>query len=95
MSVRTECVVILACVLGTLLLASLVAATLRRCFRTASAQPVLDNLTARIKAWWVMVILVGGAILAGSHAVIILFALVSLVALRESQQTMRSSTGAC
>ena len=83
MSVRTECAVILACVLGTLLLASLVAAILRLCFRSASAKPVLDNLTARIKAWWVMVILVGGAILAGRQAVIVLFALVSLAALRE------------
>jgi len=35
---------------------------------------------ARIKAWWVMVMVVGGAILAGRQAVIGLFAFVSLAA---------------
>jgi phosphatidate cytidylyltransferase len=40
-------------------------------------------LNARIKAWWVMVILLGAAFLAGHHAVILLFAFVSFAALRE------------
>ena len=43
----------------------------------------LDNLAARIKAWWVMVVVVGGACLGGPHAVILLFAFVSFAALRE------------
>src|SRR5260370_15360485 len=83
MSVRGECLVILAFLIVALVLASLVAVILARCFRAASAKPVLDNLTDRIKAWWVMVIVVGGAILAGRQAVIVLFAFVSLAALRE------------
>ena len=83
MSVRGQCLVIFAWLLGALLLASLIALLLRLRFRAASAKPVLDNLMARIKAWWVMVIVVGGAILAGRQAVIGLFAFVSLAALRE------------
>jgi phosphatidate cytidylyltransferase len=70
-------------VVGALLLASLAAVILRLCFRAANSKPVLDNLTARIKAWWIMVIVAGGAILAGRRAVTILFAFVSLAALRE------------
>jgi phosphatidate cytidylyltransferase len=83
MSVRGQCLIIFASLIAALLLASLAAAILRLCFRTASAKPVLDNLTSRIKAWWVMVIVVGGAVLAGRHVLIALFALVSLAALRE------------
>jgi len=83
MSVRGECLVIFTFLMGALVLATLVAVILRLCVRAASAKPVLDNLTDRIKAWWVMVIVVGGAILAGRQAVIVLFALLSLAALRE------------
>ncbi len=65
-----------------LVLASLVALVLRL---RAGPQPnaMLDNLSARIKAWWVMILLLGGAFLAGRTAVIVLFALVSFFALRE------------
>ena len=45
--------------------------------------PVIDNLNARINAWWVMLIVIGAAILLGNVAFIILFALISLFALRE------------
>ena len=83
MSVRGQCLVIFTWLLGALLLASLIALLLRLRFRAASARPVLDNLAVRIKAWWVMVIVVGGVILAGRQAVIGLFAFVSLAALRE------------
>ncbi len=44
---------------------------------------VIDNLVARIRAWWVMAMVVGLAFLGGRTAVIVLFALVSLFALRE------------
>jgi phosphatidate cytidylyltransferase len=44
---------------------------------------VLDNLSARIKAWWVMIVLLGVAFLAGRRAVIVLFAFLSFAALRE------------
>jgi phosphatidate cytidylyltransferase len=67
---------------SVLIVSSGAAAVLRA--RTGGADsPTLDNLEARIKAWWVMVVLIGLAILAGYTAVVILFALVSFAALRE------------
>ena len=44
---------------------------------------VVDNLNQRIRAWWVMVILIGIAFLFGKVGVIILFAFASFTALRE------------
>ena len=41
------------------------------------------NLQARINSWWVMVALVAAALIAGWQAVVLLFALISFVALRE------------
>lgn len=43
----------------------------------------VENLTARIRSWWIMVLIGGGALLAGPAVVILLFALLSFVALRE------------
>lgn len=45
--------------------------------------PAVDNLNARIKAWWVMVALLGGAFLCGTGGVVLLFAFASFFALRE------------
>jgi phosphatidate cytidylyltransferase len=45
--------------------------------------PVVDNLNQRIRAWWVMVILIGIAFVFGKLGVILLFALASFTALRE------------
>src|SRR5438105_1650036 len=43
----------------------------------------LDNLNARIRAWWVMVLVIGVAFLFGKTGVILLFLFVSFFALRE------------
>ncbi len=43
----------------------------------------IDNLNARINAWWVMALLVGVAFAFGKPGVLVLFFLVSLLALRE------------
>ncbi|XWN31416.1 MAG: phosphatidate cytidylyltransferase [Devosia sp.] len=43
----------------------------------------LSAIRARVKTWWVIAIVIGGAILLGAVAVHILFALISFVALRE------------
>lgn len=63
--------------------ASAVALTLR--YAVAKGQPhaVIDNLNDRINAWWVMVAVVGLAFAFGKAGVIVLFALLSLLALRE------------
>lgn len=66
---------------AVLLLATTIAETLR--WRASAPSAVLDNLTARIRAWWVMAAVVGLAFLGGRTGVIILFLLVSLFALRE------------
>jgi phosphatidate cytidylyltransferase len=44
---------------------------------------VVNNLNQRIKAWWVMVLLIGIAFLLGKLGVILLFAAASFTALRE------------
>jgi phosphatidate cytidylyltransferase len=66
-----------------LVLASAVAALLK--WRVAKGQPhsVIDNLVARINAWWVMVLVIGLAFLFGKAGVIVLFLLISFHALRE------------
>lgn len=65
-----------------LIIATLISETLRwRARERPSA--VLDNLVARIRAWWVMAAVVGLAFVFGRAGVIGLFALVSLFALRE------------
>ncbi len=45
--------------------------------------PSVENLNARIRSWWVLILVGGGALLAGRIAVILLFAFVSFLALRE------------
>ncbi|MFT4246528.1 MAG: phosphatidate cytidylyltransferase [Pseudomonas sp.] len=67
---------------AVLVLATLIAETLRWRQRHASSA-VVANLVSRIRAWWVMAGVVGLALLFGRTGVIVLFALVSLFALRE------------
>lgn len=69
--------------IGALLaLASLIGFVLKWRCRDAD-NPVIDNLNARINAWWVMVAVLGGAFWLGHGAVILLFCAVSFFALRE------------
>jgi phosphatidate cytidylyltransferase len=43
----------------------------------------IGNLNARIRSWWMMILVGGGALLAGRLAVILLFAFISFLTLRE------------
>lgn len=45
--------------------------------------PVIENLNARINSWWAMVTLFGLALVFGKTGVVVLFAILSLAALRE------------
>lgn len=72
-------IVLLGGVLALLAAASAVAAVLGR----IKPGPVVANLAARIKAWWIMVGLFGIALATGGVGSIVLFALVSFFALRE------------
>jgi len=69
--------------LGVLVLASVIGGLLK--WRVAKGQPhgVIDNLNSRIKAWWVMVLLIGLSFIFGKTGVIILFVFMSFAALRE------------
>jgi phosphatidate cytidylyltransferase len=66
-----------------LVLASAVGEILRRRYAPNGENPVIENLNARIAAWWGMVILLALAFLAGKTGVILLFLLCSFAALRE------------
>jgi len=68
---------------AVLILASVIGFILQRRLSPDGANAVVENLNARIKAWWVMVILIGIAFLAGRSGVIILFGFCSFAALRE------------
>src|SRR5262249_40496132 len=71
---------VLSIVLG---IATLIGFWLGRRAPQNEARSVIDNLNARIRSWWVMVMALAVAFLAGSHAIIALFALISFCALRE------------
>jgi len=68
---------------AVLVVSSLVGGLLK--WRLAPGRPhaVLDNLNARIRAWWVMAAVIGAAVWTGRAGAIALFALVSFVGLRE------------
>jgi phosphatidate cytidylyltransferase len=71
---------ILGSLLAAVSLASLIGCVLHR---RHPANPAIENLNARIRSWWIMILLGSGALLAGPIAIIVLFALISLLALRE------------
>lgn len=69
---------------GTILVvASVIGEILRLRLSPAGENPVIENLNARIDAWWVMVICLALAFIAGKPGVVLLFALCSFAALRE------------
>ena len=52
-------------------------------YADGSARPVIENLNSRVHAWWAMVGVIGISFLLGKTGVVVLFALLSLAALRE------------
>lgn len=75
-----------------LVLASVAGQVLRARYSPAGQSPVIENLNARIAAWWGMVALLSIAFLAGRTGVILLFALLSFAALREFLSLTAKST---
>ncbi|TDR33080.1 phosphatidate cytidylyltransferase [Hydromonas duriensis] len=71
---------IVACIL---IVASCVAYVLR--WKVALGQPhaVIDNLIARINAWWVMAFILLACAILGRYAILLLFSVISAVALTE------------
>jgi phosphatidate cytidylyltransferase len=80
---RTEPLLILSMIGGVLTLASVAGFFLRISVREAVTIGVVENLNTRIKAWWWIVLILGSAVFAGNAAMILLFAVISFVALRE------------
>jgi hypothetical protein len=70
-------------VFAVLVLASAVGLVLRARPGAEASRAVIDNLNARLKAWWVMIILLALAFWAGKIGVIVLFAFVSFQCMRE------------
>lgn len=66
-----------------LIVASLVSGFLKRKYSADGSNAVIENLDARIMAWWAMVILMAIAFLGGKAGVVILFGFCSFAALRE------------
>ena len=79
-------------VLGLVLVILIVATVIGRVLAarvTSDNAAVIDNLNARINAWWAMVVLIGLAFLGGKTGVVLLFAVCSFAALREFSAVTR------
>ena len=70
-------------IFGVLIVASIIGYVLEQRLSPDGSNAAIENLNARIKAWWVMVVLIGIAFIAGRAGVILLFAFCSFAALRE------------
>ncbi|AXX97868.1 phosphatidate cytidylyltransferase [Profundibacter amoris] len=66
-----------------LIIASTIGYMLARRQTGSEPNPVIENLNARINAWWVMIGVIGLAFIWGRPGVVILFGLLSFAALRE------------
>ncbi|UZF92997.1 phosphatidate cytidylyltransferase [Bosea sp. NBC_00550] len=78
-----DLVAVLAGLLVVLILASVVGYVLQRRLSPDGSHAVVENLNDRIRAWWVMVVLMGLALIGGKTGVTLLFAFCSFAALRE------------
>lgn len=74
---------LMAGVLAILVVASLTGAILQLRYNQDRTNAVIENLNARINAWWGMVALLGLGMLAGRTGVLVLFGFISFAALRE------------
>jgi phosphatidate cytidylyltransferase len=70
-------------ILAILVVASVIGYVLQQRLSPDGSNASIENLNARIKAWWVMAILIGIAFLAGRIGVLVLFGFCSFAALRE------------
>ena len=87
MSANEKFTVVLSSVFALLAVSSIVTWILHS--RLTAGQPnqkiiaTLDNLTARVKAWWVMAAVLAISFLLGATATLLVFAIGSFMALRE------------
>lgn len=83
MNLQDSLITLFGGIFAVLAVASVIGVALK--FRLAADAPhgVIDNLNARIKAWWGIILLLGGAIWVGKGGIIALFAFISFQSLRE------------
>ncbi|WP_136248407.1 phosphatidate cytidylyltransferase [Halomonas borealis] len=82
-TMHPDLITLLAGIGGLLVVASLIGYGLQRRYSPRGDHDVIENLNARIRAWWIMVVLMALAFLGGKSGVVILFAFASFSALRE------------
>jgi phosphatidate cytidylyltransferase len=70
-------------VLFLLLISTLIGNILRSRHRTDASRTTIDNLNARIRAWWKMSAIFAVAVVSGRVGSLILFAIISFLAMRE------------
>lgn len=75
--------IVLGSIFSLLVVASLVGFVLDMRAREPATIATVENLNARIRSWWIMVVIFGGAILLGRTPTTVLFGLLSFMALRE------------
>jgi phosphatidate cytidylyltransferase len=83
MKIDTETLWLVGGVLALLVGATVVGQFLRTRMRGGEGLKTVQNLNARIKAWWMMVAVFGLAMMTGGIGSVILFGLTSFLALRE------------
>jgi phosphatidate cytidylyltransferase len=66
-----------------LLIASVTGWILKKTAKTDRARITIGNLNDRVAAWWVMVLILAVALAVGFHGMVVLFGLLSFLALRE------------
>jgi phosphatidate cytidylyltransferase len=82
-SVNGELFELFAGVFAVLLFASLTGMVLKHRAAGDAQRATIDNLNARVKAWWVMILVLCVAFASGKLGVVLLFTLISFMALRE------------
>ena len=70
-------------VMGLLVLGTIAGMILARAVKSEAGRATVANLNARVRAWWAMVVVFGIAVMTGGIGSIVLFSLVSFLALRE------------
>jgi phosphatidate cytidylyltransferase len=80
---NSDLLVLVTGIFGVLIFASAIGYVLQQRYSPAGSNASIENLNARIKAWWVMVVLIGLAFVAGRIGVLVLFGFCSFAALRE------------
>jgi phosphatidate cytidylyltransferase len=70
-------------VIALLLVATFAGAILGKRARSESSRATVDNLKARVNAWWLMITVLAAAFALGETVTLVVFALVSFFALRE------------